>query len=131
MTYLRTTNSQEASWFRRSTDVGTLEKVGKNRGLLGFARGPILDRKQINVEIAGPQIMKLAVWYHAMGEISGRVRMGLVVAWNDARRHLDRIEFLLGHANDRQIGARHEVTTPARHHVDELRGIEGEQPFPV
>src|SRR5262249_57195436 len=92
-----------------SADVGAFEKLGEDRRLLTFAGRPLLNRKEIDVEIARPQVVEFAAFDHAMGSVAGDMRMGFVVTWDNAGRNLDRIEFLLGRADHRQVGAGREV----------------------
>src|SRR6266852_4012766 len=91
------------------------EEADKDRGHLGFLGGPILGRDEIDVEVAGKEIVQLAARDHAMRGLGDRVVVGLVVAGDDAGRNLDGIHDLLARADDRQLRALGELLAPALH----------------
>src|SRR5262249_11138086 len=104
-----------------------LRKATEHRGHRGFLRSPVLGRNEIDVEVAGKEGVELAAWNHAMCRLADGVVMRLVVAGNDAGRHLDRVEIFLARADDRQLGAFGELRAPALHGRDEPIRVHGHE----
>src|SRR5262245_66480678 len=63
-----------------------LEEVDEHRGHLAFLRRLDLRRDEIDVEVAGAEVVELAPWDHAMRGHGDAVAEGKVVAGYDAVR---------------------------------------------
>src|SRR4029453_8317855 len=77
------------------------EEVDEDLRHLRLLGRPVLGRDEIDIDIAGEEIVELAPRDHAMRCRGDGMAVGLVVAGDDAGRHLDRVEVALARADDR------------------------------
>jgi hypothetical protein len=81
------------------------EEIRKHLRHRGFPRRPVLLRHEIDVEVAGKEVVELAARNHAVRSLGDGVVVGPVIARNDAGRHLDRIEIVLARADHGKLRA--------------------------
>jgi hypothetical protein len=55
------------------------EKAGEDARHLALLGGPVLGWDEIDIEVAGKEIMQLAAWNHAVGGLADRMIMSQIV----------------------------------------------------